>query len=237
MRRLTAFLCITLLSVLFFSKSIVAADVSVGVSSWYTTWIMTGKDSNNNKNKTTMGPEIMIGPAVSVQLAKEWALSSVVLVSSKYDMPQGESDGTLKLTRTDSDTTLNYSINKYFKIFPGIKFMRFSYTNGFHQSAGPGFGCGVTLPILESLFFITNGSGSYLFGRHKDGGEGGSTVGMHEYGYNITAGLAYYIESISTTVSLGYRYQYFHTKYTDTTTQSDLDHVFRGFTASIVYSF
>jgi hypothetical protein len=235
MKKLTIFVLVPLLSVLFFSKSILAVDVSVGVTSWYSTWILTPKDTTNMP-KATMGPELMIGPAVSVQLAKEWSVSSVVLVSSKYEMPQGN-DGTLKLTRTDSDTTLNYSINKYFKIFPGIKFLRFSYTDGYHQSAGPGFGCGVTLPILDSLFFITNGSGSYLFGRHKDGGPGGSTTGMHEYGYNITSSLAYYIEAISTTVNLGYRYQYFYTKFTGSTNQSDMSHVFHGVTASIIYSF
>jgi hypothetical protein len=234
MRRFITFLCISLLSVLIFSKSILAADVSVGVSSWYSTWVMTPKDGGS-QSKLTMGPELLIGPVVSVQLAKDWALASVVLVSTKYNMPQ--SSGSTKLTRTDSDTTLNYSINKYFKIFPGIKFMRFSFTNGYHQSAGPGFGCGLTLPIFDSLFFVANGSGSYLFGRHKGGGSGDSTVGMREYGYNLTASLAYYIEEITTTVTLGYRYQFFHTQYTSTTNESDLDHVFRGFTASIVYSF
>jgi hypothetical protein len=234
MHRLTAFLCISFLSIFFFSKSLLAVDVSVGVSSWYTTWIMTPEDTEN-QGKSKMGPELMIGPAVSVQLAKDWAVSSVVLISSKYEMP--EENGTLHLTRTDSDTTLNYSINRYFKVFPGIKFMRFSFPNGYHQSVGPGFGCGVTLPILESLFFIANGSGSYLFGKHKGGGDGDSTLGFNEYGYNVNASFAYYINAISTTVSLGYRYQYFYTNYTSATDQSDLNHVFRGFTASIVYSF
>jgi hypothetical protein len=214
------------------------ADVSVGASLWYATWSMRAVNVSNNNGppKSTMGPELMLGPSFSVRFAPDWTVASVFLYSAtKYSMPQGSSSGgPMDLTRMDSDTTLNYSINKYFKIFPGFKFMRFSYSGGHHQSMGPGFGAGVTIPVVDNLFVIVNGSGSYLFGDQKDSN---SSTGMKEYGYNVSAGLAYYIEAISTTVNVGYRYQYFHTKYDSNTNNADLDHTFRGFSMSVIYSF
>jgi hypothetical protein len=216
------------------------ADVSVGATAWYAEWLLRPTSTSNNNGggtpKTTMGPEWMVGPALSVRFAQNWTLGEVFLYSAtKYDM-SSSGGGPGKLSRTDSDTTLNYNINRYFKIFPGVKYMRFSYTGGHHQSVGPGFGVGATLPLTDNLFVIVNGSGSYLFGDHKD--QGASSVGFREYGYNTTAGLAYYVESISTTINIGYRYQFFHTKFDNHNSgNDDLDHTFRGFNMSVIYSF
>jgi hypothetical protein len=231
---LAAFLSVFVM-VPFSSKG---ADVSVGASAWYATWNFKQKATTNSESKTlTMGPELMAGPSLSVRFAQDWTLASVFLYSATpYKMEQGSSSGgNMDLHRMDSDTTLNYSINRYFKIFPGVKYMRFSYSDGHHQSVGPGFGVGTTIPLLDSLFVIVNGSGSYLFGDHKNSGT--SSEGFREYGYNVNAGLAYYIQAISTTVNVGYRYQYFYSKFDSNTNNGNLDHVFRGLSMSIIYSF
>jgi len=252
MKKILCLLSVSFFAIMILIPSVVnAADVSVGATAWYATWHIKSTSSNTNNGggggtpNSIMGPELMVGPALSVRFAQDWTLAEVFLYSAtKYEMPNGPGGGKMDIARMDSDTTLNYSINRYFKIFPGLKFMRFNYTGGYHESVGPGFGLGTTLPlsvISDNLFVIINGSGAYLFGEHKSSNSGSSSgsnsVGMREYGYNLTAGLAYYFDAISTTVNVGYRYQFFHTKFDNNNNNDDLDHTFQGFNMSVIYSF
>lgn len=218
--------------ILLSGSAVNAADVGVGASFWYADWKMTPEKIDQYNQESKMDPELMYGPVISAKFSQNWSVAAAFLVSNKYKMNNSGPDSGIR--RMDSDTTLNYNINSYFKIFPGIKLMQFTFSDGYHRSGGPGLGAGFIFPIVDSLFLIGNGSGSYLFGQHKD--PDNSKISMREYGYNLSGGLAYYITAASLTVSAGYRYQYFRTTYTETGS-SDLNHAFKGFTASVVYSF
>jgi hypothetical protein len=205
-----------------------AVDVSVGATVWYASWDFKSK-SEFQTDTMKLKAELMYGPLAAVKISQDWSVSSVFLYSSSYETP----DDSIK--RMDSDTVVNYTFNKYLKFFAGNKFMRFSFKTGYHQSDGPGGGLGATMPIIENLYLLGNGSVYYLFGSHKDDG---GKKNMRESGFSAAGALAYYLEPASTTFTAGYRYQFFKTKYisNDTYNSSD-EHTFKGFTASIVYSF
>jgi hypothetical protein len=219
--------------ILLSGAAVSAADVGVGASFWYADWKMTPVKTDTNNHESKMDPELMFGPVISAKFSQNWSVAAAFLVSNKYQMGSGPDSG---VRRMDSDTTLNYNINSYFKIFPGIKLMQFTFTDGYHRSGGPGLGAGFIFPLSDSFFLIGNGSGSYLFGQHSD--PGSSKISMREYGYNLNGGLAYYLTAASLTINAGYRYQYFRTAYVNANANiSDLNHVFKGFTMSIIFSF
>jgi len=70
---------------------------------------------------------------------------------------------TQAIKRYDSDTALNYSINRYIKLFGGAKAMGYSWKDGSHYGVGPALGIGLTLPLSASLFLLGNLSGLYGF--------------------------------------------------------------------------
>jgi len=148
--------------------------------------------------------------------------------------------------RYDSDTTLNYSLFKWLKVFGGVKYMRYDLrdsgavipplgsSNLKHYTYGPGLGLGLTVPLLESLFALANVSVMRLSGQTSS--DGAPNTRCVETGYNVAASLAYYIDSLATTLSLGWRHQYFESN--DRNTEgSNNRFTFTGLTFSAVYNF
>jgi len=191
----------------------------------------------------------MYGPILSLKLNNDFNLTFVYLYG-KFDM-RVEGDEKYKLTRRDSDFALNYRLNDYFKIFTGIKYIGWSFTvppNTYKSDGyGPGIGLSVTYPIVENLFLLANISGIYLWGTAKFEDP---TLGVHsggyneykEYGINSNLSIAYYINSVSTTVSLGGRFQYlksdyFPFKFAFETMFADQTNKFYGITLTATYSF
>jgi hypothetical protein len=207
-----------------------AADMSIGAASWYAWWKMEEGDREQN-----IDPAILYGPILSIGFAPRWSLSSIFLYG-KYEFtdPGG---GKNDINRFDSDTAINFSINKYVKIFGGPKFMGYTQPGFSHLGLGPALGVGLTLPLSESFFVLWNISGAYLWGEHnEDDPDGDRSTNYVEPGMNTNLSLAYYIDAISTTITLGYRYQIFGTFY-DSDRGTDMTHQFRGVTLSAVYSF
>jgi hypothetical protein len=226
---MTKLLVTLLFAVLYFTQNSIpaaAADVSAGVGFWYADWKV---KSESTSRTFDYGSELMYGPVASVKLTDDFSFAGSFLVSNKYT---AETDGK-KYRRSDSDLTLNYSLNSYFKIFGGSKFMQFTGDNMYNRVIGPGIGAGFIFPLVGNLFLIGNGSYSYLgYGRYKYG----STVKeIKEYGYNMNGGIAYYLAAASLTINFGYRYQYYTAKVEKVSSKSDF--IFKGATASIVYSF
>ena len=95
------------------------------------------------------------------------------------------------------------------------------------SGVGPGLGVTIILPMLifDNLFLISNISGFYLWTEEKKGyfssdlvpsGTGGPIdvkTKCKDYGMNLTMSLAYYIQPIATTLSVGGRGQFVRTKY------------------------
>ncbi len=220
-----------LILILLVSSSLLASDLGIGISAWYADWKMEIPDGSTRK----MDSVFYIGPSVSYQYAQSWSTTLVALLTpSPYEMAN-ENDGTTDVKRYDVDLALNYQIIRYVKVFCGAKYLGFTFEGGRHHGAGPGGGIGMTLPVMGNFYFLGNASGLYLWGNHKDNN---SNKDFIEYGYNLSAQLAYYLASFGITTSIGYRYQFMKSKY-DTNDPSGKEdvHTFKGVTLQIVKSF
>lgn len=203
-----------------------AVDISVGAATWYTWWLYESSDSESDYD-----PAFLYGPVLSFGFSSKWSLSTIFLYGRFSD-----NRGSDNIERFDSDTALNYSINRYLKIFGGLKFMGFTQPNFSHYSAGPALGLGLTLPLGGSFYLLGNLSGMYNYAWQDDSQGKSEAV---EPGLNSTLSLAYYIEKASTTVTLGGRFQYFKIDYQSVSDEytRNMDHYFYGTTLSVVYSF
>ncbi len=219
-----ALLSIAVIITLAVSAPAAAVDMSVGAATWFTWWSMDSSHSTDDYD-----PTFMYGPVLSFGFSKKWSLSSIFL----YGRFSGESSSS-DIERFDSDTTLNYSINRFIKIFGGAKVMGFTQPDFSHISAGPALGVGLTLPLGGNFFVLANVSGMYNYAWQHE-----NSVNLNAVvpGVNTTLSLAYYIEKASTTITLGGRFQYFHISYDDLPSDYDMDHYFYGATLSAVYSF
>ncbi len=226
---------ILLFAALFiFPAALQAADISVGASSWFAWWHIhqDGPDPH-------IDPSLLYGPVLSIGLPPDWSITAVFLYGH-LDMENSGSSGnssTTRITRYDSDLALNYSINRYIKLFGGAKIMGYTWDEGHHYGMGPAAGVGLTLPLAESLFLLWNASGMYAFAKERGNQQGYSyRSNAQEPGINTTLSLAYYFESASTTVTLGGRYQWFDVDY-ESEKIGNSESQFYGVTLSVVYSF
>jgi len=168
-----------------------------------------------------------------------------------------------KVKRSDSDLALNYRLNNSFRVFAGAKYLSYEISSSFddiydghcyssskHKSIGPGLGVSGTYPVTDNIFLLATLSGFYLFstgekfedyGVYDDkyiDGPVNMTVGYNEYGINTNISAAYYITGFSTTINLGFRFQYFITDYSGYK-YSYIDRIknmFYGITLSATYT-
>ncbi len=228
-------LLIILLSILFIfplAYTAFAVEASLGVSTWYCWWKF------NDNSDMDLDPALLFGPVLSLRFSESWSLSGVFLYG-KFD---SRNDNQPDITRYDSDLSLNYNINRYFKIFAGGKYMAFTWKDGGggeHWSAGPGLGIGSTFPLTESLYLLLNLSGTYSFGTHDSHTDDGrkKALDMTETSFNSNMAFAYYISPASASVNLGFRYQLVRSDFKDNTNEKDGSSSFFGPTLSLVYSF
>lgn len=215
------------------SQKLNAADLSVGATAWYTAWDYEDDVDSGVK----YDPSFLYGPVLSASFTKDLGMSFVFLYG-QFDMDTGSN--TMKLNRYDSDLTLNYRVGNYIKLFAGAKLMGFTWDpDGKHMAIGPGAGMSTTIPLGGDFFILGYISGMYLRG-DEDGAKG---VSYHEkaneYGGNASLSLAYYIQSASTTISLGGRYQQLKIDYDSNNSGNTPDSMskFYGVTFTAVYSF
>lgn len=214
-----------------------AANVSIGASGWYAHWKYENDSKDPNMDETfKWGPDFLYGPVASVSFLERWSLSSVFLYG-KYDV-RYDDHTTDSIKRYDSDSALNFSVNRYLKVFAGFKYMGYKYNIGENRGYGPGAGIGLMLPLLDDLFLLCNLSGLYIRGKEKNDYGNGSTESsdIAGWGLNSNLQLAYNIAPLSTNIIAGYRYQYFRWKY-DNVRDDRAVHQFHGVTLSAVFSF
>ncbi|TAL39821.1 MAG: hypothetical protein EPN93_00830 [Spirochaetes bacterium] len=242
---LMAFMAGTIAAGILFAGTVPghAVGMSVGANMWYVQWKTTPSSGND------IDPGLMYGPVLGLDLAKKWSLTSVLLTGNFKLHADDAYSPQVNYRRYDSDTTLNYSINKWLKVFGGFKYVRYDMKLGSlaemgdllmpfesgdfkHLSYGPGAGIGITLPLSDSFFLLGNGSLLYLYGKNSTSAAADSR--FIDKGYNATLILAYYLDSISTTLSAGGRYQYFRE---ENAHSNDTTMRFYGVTVSAIYHF
>ncbi len=227
--------------IIIIPSAVSALDISVGAATWYSWWDMS---SNVENVKFEADPTLLYGPVFSVKCTDEINITGAFLYGV-YDFKQiydyaGYEDITkFDMTRMDGDFALNYRLMSYMKLFLGAKYTSYSFENNAtsvdHSGIGTGAGVSFTLPVADSLYFIANVGGVYLWTTEETKESTGTTSeDCKDYGVNTTAQLAYYIEAASVTVSLGGRYQYLIADYA---VDDSIKHNFWGATFSAIYSF
>lgn len=219
-----------------------AVEMSAGVSTWYAWWDYIKQDDI----KAEVDPTLLYGPALSLKINDDFNLTFLFLYG-KFNVDQTDLITSEKYSydvkRFDSDNALNYRINNYCKFYIGAKYSSYSFdiaTSGWdssmeHNSFGPATGISAVFPLSNDFFIIGNLGGFYLWGNEENSGSGYSETSKgKDYGLNSTLSIAYYINSASTTISLGGRYQYLKMDYED---QDTTDTKFYGITLSATYSF
>jgi hypothetical protein len=231
-KRAILFPLILLTGVIFlFSSTAYALDISIGASGWYAWWKMEDDDGH----EVTTGPEPLYGPVLAINFSPTWSLTTVLLYG-KYEI-EDSGGGPSDIDRYDSDIAINYSFNRYIKAFGGFKFMGYDWAEGDHMSYGPALGIAFTLPLIDNFYLLLNVSGMYLIGKENTDSETGEKIEIDyfEFGANSNISIAYYIAPASTSIILGFRYQYFEIHYDKY--QGESKHTFYGATLAVVYSF
>ena len=152
----------------------------------------------------------------------------------------GSGTSSLTVWRGDLDSTLNYSLNRYFKVFGGLKCMYMSYSfdssTTLNKGVGPGLGFSASLPVMDNFFALFNLSGLYLRNVLSGGDDG--DMWFNVYGVNSSLSLAYYFPSLNLTASAGVRYQ--QLRYMESTANTGVDNTddkFYGLVLSLIYTF
>ena len=215
-------------------SSLSAAAFSVGATTWYTAWDC---DLEGDSTDLEYSPSLLYGPVISASFTPELSMSFVFL----YGVLDGDNESSPDTTRYDGDLALNYRINSWLKLFAGVKYIAFSWSDdngdGKHQALGPGAGLSSVIHMGGNFFLLGYLSGLYLKGEETyPGSSGDYHLKAEEYGYNASLSIAWYIPSASTTISLGGRYQYIHIDYKDNEGPEN-DNDFYGVTLTAVYSF
>ncbi|HPV98662.1 MAG TPA: hypothetical protein PLZ78_12595 [Spirochaetota bacterium] len=283
---LTALACVgvTLSLLPAFMAPAHALDVSIGPAVWYAWWTpafwkeWSRGDADDTVTKRDFNSTFLFGPALAVSFSPKWSLTGVFMWTgwyraekTKIDVGDNQrSEDSLDISKYDLDTALNYTINRYCKLFGGVKYQGYTYrdrgkdydlTTGvlldsysnrlYWRSIGPGAGIGVTVPLSQSVFLLVNVSGIFLYSAFEgmeDDFDNDQKWVYTSYGANGSLSLAWYVDSMTTTISLGARYQYLHnnrnSRRSDAITDPDDTDPFDGnadrfygLTFSAVYSF
>jgi hypothetical protein len=228
MKNLISLTLVILTTLILFLPSVnVASDMSIGAATWYAWW----EDDDGDE----YDPALMYGPALSLGLADSWSLTGVMLYGRFENVDRGT-----KFDRYDSDLALNYGLNRYLKIFAGAKYLYVDVDegDGSHKVISPAAGIGISIPLGQSVYLLCNASALYGWGKEKGFLPTGDRFSsdLNEKSLNSTLSIAWYIDSMSTTLSLGGRYQRGWATY-DNELIDDSINTFYGITFGAVYSF
>ena len=239
-----------------------AASMSIGPYVWFAWWQpafrnwMKGDQSYSMiapaiNRKFTMNPNFLYGPMLAFNFNDKISFSNIFIYGNykcESRFIRGLINTTLLfpnknkqlITRYDLDSTLNFTINKFVKIFLGFKYLHYTFNkNDFaftgvssgaiidwkinRDSLGGGLGIGITIPLVENFGMIWSLSALYQKPIEKVTKNGIAFMGAtiypikstfkpkyHSIGGNTNLSFAYYIEKASLTIAAGFRYQYMY---------------------------
>lgn len=213
------------------------------------------------------GGAVLVAPSVSVKLTPQWSLTCNFLFgryNAKADYLAIWTPYVVPLTmnfhawKYDADFLLGYRMSDVVRFFFGPKFQGYHYDTDSESlagslapkyefsffSGGVGGGVAFTFQLYRDLYLLPTASLFTLIGGGSGKGSGfGSLGGEVEtqtsfgVGANAMVSLAYYIESISTTVSCGFRMQYLYYFSKPVEAYVDDGDFFYGIHLTAVYSF
>ncbi len=179
-----------------------AAGMKVGATVWYSWWDSTFLEKFISykispytiKGTYSMNSAPLYGPILAFDFDNDLSLNVVFTCGSHFKAegsaftisPLGPNKTEAPVYKYDLDTTLTYSINKFFKVFAGMKVQGYNYRATYEAVSpnspvsitksknrdfdfinyGPGLGISVTAPLGKSFFMLANASGLYLRSRY-----------------------------------------------------------------------
>lgn len=267
-----------------------AVNATAGISVFYAQWESAWREipgykmtpfwtNKQVKRDSDIDPFLLYGPVLSVSLTDRLSIASSFLWGSNYNVKlnsvydaydetdvyrfRAYSEEKIdNMSRFDLDTTINYVVTSWFKVFAGIKYQGFDYDfdvdgtvpsflfNYFvsahvkSRGLGGGAGAGISLPVYDLFFIQFNESILVLDATWKYSDYSAQncdpTVPVEKkftcLGSNTSLNAAYYIESTSTVVSIGFRFQYIRYLPRDADDDALNDYIY-GLTAGAIYSF
>ena len=171
-----------------------ATSISTGLYTWYNWWQpswVQARDMLVISKKVTINPEFLYGPVISINLPKNFVLSTLFVygdykISTKevtvvYSQIFPENNNYM-IKRYDSDSIIGYCFADFFKIFLGFKysyykykedlfiessnFISYSKTTKFINAYAPGIGLTISVPIKGFFHLIASSSVIYSFGNY-----------------------------------------------------------------------
>ncbi|MDI9425430.1 MAG: hypothetical protein QM472_11380 [Spirochaetota bacterium] len=179
----------------------------------------------------------MVGPAFALSFSPKWSLTGVLMWTRWYKAEKNGLDNfgaertedRFDITKYDLDVAVNYAVSGSIKVFAGAKYQGYVYQTRDRnidiasglvvdessgrigwRSIGPGLGIGVSLPLGDSLFLLCNVSGIVMYSTLDTTFDEKQSWAYISYGANGSLSLAWYVDSITTTLSVGARYQYLY---------------------------
>ncbi len=235
---------------------------SIGPVFWFTWWDPFFKNDLSTKyggalnyargRTISLPPSYLVGPTVSFTIFKKFSLGVLFVYGPKFNIERSESmvdfyssPGSVyytrafgRITKYDLDTTLNYHLNRYVRVFAGIKVQGYSIKEtlmpyGFDFRAfdnyglykyrslayGPGLGIGISIPLGMDFSLLSSLSAIYMRSSNEYRGRSvnyscttyfDNTERMVNdvWGGNGTLSVAYFLRQASLTFIAGGRYQY-----------------------------
>lgn len=222
-------------------------------------------------------PRAIGGPLLNVVINERWAISTGfnygrfkgeaatffpgMVLTLLYGLPPFPLGITRNAQRYDFDFIISNGLNKYLKIFWGIKYWGYDLkirqnlfiisldSNETAHSVGPGLGLVVNIPLMENLNLQPAISAlvQYSVLRSKQSGPvsllgriispGGFSGDMLYYGLNATLTLGYHIAKIHTTMAIGGRIQYMMIEPLSVNASKNYSDLFGGLTFAVIYIF
>ncbi len=194
---------IALAAIAFTSTRAHATGMKVGATVWYSWWdsqflekLISFKISPYTiKGTYSINPAPLYGPILAFDFDNGLSLNIVFTCGSHFKAegrsimiaPLESLKTDAPLYKYDLDTTLTYSVNKFFKVFAGMKVQGHNYKATYEAFApnspvgitksekrdldfinyGPGLGISVTAPLGKNFFMLANASGLYLRSRYN----------------------------------------------------------------------
>ena len=233
-----------------------AGDISVGAMTWFSWWNPVWSKTSVLHSDTNLNfelpPGFITGPVVTYKFDDQWSMSAVFLYW-KYNTEDTAFVGNSffrterDVHKIEADIIVNYRVSNLVKWFFGIKYQGYFYdeaesyiappveliferTVSFHN-LGPGMGIGLTIPLFGGLYFLPNISAIILTGYNRIDRD---TQFAFSLGGNMSASLAYYIQSLGTTIVAGFRYQQLFYLYHGYQGYQDDDDQIYGVTFSVI---
>jgi hypothetical protein len=112
-------------------NSLSAADLSMGITTWYSMWDQEITTDNEGTKKASPENTFMAGPILALRFFDKWNLGGQFYAGKMTNKVSSVSESNYeeiedRYLRYDSDFTLGYKVVPWFTLFAGYKFFGYN---------------------------------------------------------------------------------------------------------------